>query len=306
MRRTTVSARHRRILKNYQLYLFLLPACACFLCFSYLPMYGVQIAFRNYKASRGFIGSEWVGLAHFRRFITSPNFWQYTGNTLKISVLTLVVGFPITIVFALLINEIQNMRAKKFMQTVTYAPHFVSLVVLVGMIHLFLDRNTGIVNRFLSLWGSPPKAYVTMASSFVPVYLVSGIWQNTGWNAVVFLSALAGIDPQLHESAVIDGATRIQRIRHINIPGIMPTISIMFILQAGKLMSVGYEKAFLLQNALNLQASEIISTYVYKLGLQKAQYSLSTAVGLMNSVINVALMLLVNGAVKRMGQDGLL
>jgi putative aldouronate transport system permease protein len=295
----------RDVLRNYQLYLFLLPGILCFLLFNYLPMYGVQIAFRDYKPSRGLTGSEWVGLKHFITFLSTSNFISLLHNTLKISVYSLIFGFPITVLFALFLNEIPLFGIKRFVQTVTYAPHFISVVVLVSMMVLFFSKDTGIITQFLTLFGFPSQSYITKASLFPVLYIGSGIWQHTGWSAIIYLAALAGIDPQLHESAVIDGASRLQRIWHINIPGIFPTISIMFILQASSLMNVGYEKAFLMQFPLNLETSEIISTYVYKIGLVKAQLSLSSAVGLLNSLVNLILLFIVNTLVKKLGQEGL-
>jgi putative aldouronate transport system permease protein len=268
-------------------------------------MYGVQIAFRDYRPSRGITGSEWVGFKHFITFLSTTSFISILRNTLRISIYSLIIGFPVTVLFALLLNEIPLFAVKRLVQTITYAPHFISVVVLVSMMNLFFSKDTGIITQFLTLFGLPSQSYISKASLFPALYIGSGIWQHTGWGAIIYLAALAGIDPQLHEAAMIDGASRLQRIWHINIPGILPTVSIMFILQMSSLMGVGYEKAFLMQFPLNLETSEIISTFVYKIGLVQAQFSLSAAVGLLNSVVNLILLFIVNTTVKKLGQDGL-
>ena len=238
----------------------------------------------------------------FERFFQSPNLWVYVRNTLVLSVLGVLIAFPLKILLALILNEIRMPRYKKFVQTVTYAPYFISITVLVSMVNLMLQKDTGVLTQFFEGFGIPAGDWLTSVKAFPWLYVVSGMWQQTGWGAVIFLAALAGVDPQLHEAAMIDGATRLQRIWHVNLPSILPTITIMLILQMGTLMSVGHDKALLMQNALNLEASELISTYVYKIGLQKAQYSLSAAVGMVNSLVNVALMLTMNWIVKKMGQ----
>lgn len=295
----------RRITRNYQLYLFLLPAVAVFLLFSYYPMYGVQIAFRDFRANLGISGSPWVGLKHFERFVTTASFTTLMTNTLRISLMTLLIGFPIPILFALLVNEIRFSRYRKLIQTVSYAPHFISTVVMVSMLTIFLNKNYGIVNKIIGVFGAGPYDFMTKGSWFAWIYVLSNIWQNLGWDAIIYIAALSGVDMELHEAAMIDGATRLKRIIHINIPCILPTITIMLILACGKIMSVGYEKVYLMQNALNTSHSEIISTFVYKAGLQSAQYSFSTAIGLFNSVINLILLLTVNLLAKRLGDTSL-
>lgn len=297
--------RVKRYTKNYELYLFLLPAVAYYLVFHYYPMYGVQMAFKDYSPALGIEGSPWVGLKHLIRFASAPSFWTLIGNTLGISLYALLVGFPVPILLALLLNEIRAQRFRRLIQTVTYAPHFISMVVMVSMIMIALNPAYGLVNKLTALFGAESVEFITRPEWFKSIYVLSGVWQNAGWSSIIYLAALAGIDPEQHEAAMIDGATRLQRIWHINIPGIMPTIVILFILETGGLMSVGFEKVFLLQNPLNLEASEVISTYVYKVGLLQVQYSFSAAVGLFNSVVNCALLLTVNSLVKRLGQTGL-
>ncbi len=297
--------RLKRITKNYELYLFILPGLVYFILFCYVPMYGVQIAFKDYNVVRGIWGSPWVGLLNLNYFFKSYFFWNTIGNTLTITLYSLAVGFPIPILLALMLNEVSGRRFKKTVQTVTYAPYFISTVVMVGMIIALLSPTTGIVNKLVNVLGMESVSFLTRNELFSSVYVWTGVWQYSGWGSIIYIAALAGIDPQLHESAVIDGATRLQRIRHINIPGILPTIVIMLILNTGNLMNVGFEKVFLMQNPLNLGASEVISTYVYKVGLQSAQYSFSSAVGLFNSVINFILLVSVNSLIKRINETSL-
>lgn len=296
----------RRLLSSWQLYVLIAPATIYYLICHYWPLYGLQIAFKNYKPKLGIAGSPWVGFQHFTRFITGPNFSSLLQNTLSISLSNLIIGFPIPIILALTINEIRGKRYKKFVQTVSYAPHFISTVVMVSMLTIFLNVNTGIINKLAGVFGVGPHDFLGTAEWFTAIYVVSDIWQSMGWNSIVFLAALSGIDTSLTEAAMVDGASRMQRIWHINLPSILPTVMIMFILNSGKVMSVGYEKAYLMQNALNLSRSEIISTYVYKVGLINTQYSFSAAVGLFNSFCNVVLMVLVNFISKKVSDVGLL
>lgn len=296
----------RRLLGSWQLYVLIAPATLYYLICHYWPLYGLQIAFKSYKPKLGIAGSPWVGMQHFTRFVTGPNFTTLMRNTLSISLSNLLIGFPIPIILALTINEIHGRRYKRFVQTVSYAPHFISTVVMVSMLTIFLNVNTGIINKLIGAFGMGPYDFLGTAEWFTAIYVVSDIWQSMGWNSIVFLAALSGIDTSLTEAAMVDGASRMQRIWHINLPCILPTVMIMFILNSGKVMSVGYEKAYLMQNALNLSHSEIISTYVYKVGLINTQYSFSAAVGLFNSVCNVALMVIVNFVSKRVSDIGLL
>ena len=304
--RRRIYTRHLRpILKNYELYIFVVPALIYLFIYCYLPMYGIQIAFKDYRVGKGILGSEWVGLKHFSKFLGNATNRSLIWNTLRLSVESLIVGFPLPIIFALLINELSNKRFAKAVQTISYAPHFISTVVLVSMITLFLDKNTGIVNTLIGVFGVGPYDFMTRSDWFAHIYVISDIWQNLGWNSIIYISALASVDLGLHEAARIDGASRLQRILHVDIPCIFPTIAIMLILQTGNLMTVGFEKAYLMQNPLNMGASEIISTYVYKMGLLYNQYSYSTAINLFNSVVNCILLVTVNGIVRRISDSGL-
>ena len=290
----------RGIIKNWQLYLFVLTAVIYILVYCYSPMYGLQIAFKDFRVSAGISGSKWVGMKHFRKFLSTPSFIQLIRNTLVLSLYSLVLGFPMPILFALISNELKEGRFKRIVQTISYAPHFISTVVMVSMITMFLDASNGIINKLLGYLGVGPFAFMTTASWFPSIYVISGIWQNLGWSAIIYFAALSGIDPSLHEAAMIDGASRLQRIWFVNLPGIMPTITVMLILQAGNIMSIGFEKVYLMQNALNSETSEIISTFVYKMGLQYNQYSYSSAIGMFNSVINFILLVTVNMTAKRL------
>ncbi|MDY3367044.1 MULTISPECIES: ABC transporter permease [Zhenhengia] len=293
------------VLKCWQLYAFLLPALVILILFSYVPMYGVQLAFRDYNPIMGITGSPWVGFEHFTRFFNSYQFKQLIGNTLILSLYSLIVGFPIPIILALALNQVKNSKFKKLVQTVTYAPHFISVVVLVGMLGIFFSVNGGLVNEVIKLFGGEPKLFMGEVKYFRHMYVWSGIWQSMGWSAVIYLAALSGVSPELHEAATVDGATKLQRIWNIDLPTILPTIVTLLILNCGSVMSMGFEKAFLMQNPLNMENSEIIATYVYKMGLINAEYGFSTAVGLFNSIINCILLVTVNKVSKKIGQDGL-
>jgi putative aldouronate transport system permease protein len=292
---------------NLELYLlFLLPAVIVTFIFIYIPMWGAQIAFRDYIPSRGIMGSAWVGLRHFRRFAGSYQFLNLMKNTLGISIYQLLAGFPLPVILALMLNQVKNGAFKRFTQTITYAPHFISVVVLVGLLYVFLNPRNGLVNVVLMSLGREPVYFLGQEKYFWHLYVISGIWQSTGWAAILYLAALAGIDPELYEAAKIDGASRFQRIRYIDIPGIMPTVVILFILNTGRLMNVGFEKTYLMQNPLNLGAAEVISTYVYKVGLIQAQFGFASAVGLFNGVVNLIFLFIVDQITKRLGSGGLL
>lgn len=292
----------KKIMKSWQLYVLLLPAVLYTLIFAYFPMYGLQIAFKDFVANLGVWGSPWVGFKHFIKLIESYNFMQILGNTLGISIYGILVGFPLPILFALVINEANNGFFKKMVQQVTYAPNFISIVVLVGMINVFFaDGPTGIMNVLLDKVGLEPVAWLSKASLFKSLYVWSGVWQATGWSAIIYIAKLSGVDPELHEAAMIDGASRLQRLIHINVPSLLPTITIMFIMAVGGILGVGYEKIYLMQNKLVIDTSEVISTYVYKVGLVNGQYSFSTAVGLMNSVVGIVLLSVTNQLCKRFG-----
>lgn len=290
----------RKLWGSWQLYVCLLPAFLYLIVMNYAPMYGVQIAFRNYVAKKGIWGSEWVGLRHFNTFVHSVQFPVLIRNTLLLSLYSLLIGFPINILLALMLHEVKCVPFKKLVQNATYIPHFISIVVLVAMISNFTSPSIGFINKFIVALGGSPIDFMGDSKWFRTVYIASDIWQNSGWNSIIYIAALSGIDPQLYEAASIDGANRFQRILHINIPGILPTIVMLLILNCGSILSVGYEKAFLMQNTLNSDVSEIISTYVYKIGLQGSKYSYSAAIGLFNSVINFGILLSVNAISKRL------
>lgn len=287
-----------RMWKSRYYYLMLLPAVAYVLVFNYAPMYGLQIAFKNYKVSLGMAGSKWIGFRNFTDFFNSYSFPQLMENTFVLSLYQIIIGFPIPIIVALILNELKG-GFKKTAQTILYAPHFISTVVLVGVIRTMFSPSQGVVNTFLEAIGMERIYFMGEAKYFRHLYVWSGVWQGMGWSAIIYLAALAGVDPALHESADIDGASRMQKILHINIPTILPTIIIMLILRMGQIASVGYEKVYLMQNDLNVSTAEVISTYVYKRGIINNNYSFSTAIGLFNNVINVTMLLIANRCSKK-------
>ncbi len=294
----------KKIMGSYQLYLLLLPTLIYFLVFHYFPMYGVQIAFKNFNPVLGINGSPWIGFEHFERFFNSYQFWTVLKNTLGLAVFELAM-FPIPIIMALLLNQLVSSRFKRVVQTVTYAPHFISVVVLIGMLYLFLSPRSGIINQLIVLLGGDPVFFFGIAEWFKPLFVFSGVWQNLGWGMIIYLAALTAISPDLHEAAVMDGASKLRRIWHIDVPGIMPTVIILLILNVGSLLSIGFEKVYLMQNSLNMSSSEVIQTHVYKTGLLGAQYSYAAAVGLFNSVINFILLIVINQTAKKAGQSSL-
>lgn len=296
---------HRRILNHWQLYVLLIPTIIYFVLFRYYPMYGIQIAFKDYRAALGIVDSPWIGVQNFQYFFSAADFPRLLGNTLAVSVGTLLLSFPLPIILALLLNQLPSLRYKKIVQTTLYAPHFISTVVMVGMIFLFVSPSSGIINKLIEMMGGEAIHFMAMPQWFVPIYVISEIWQSTGWGSILYLAALAGISPELHESALVDGANKLQRIIHIDIAGIMPTVVVMLILNAGKVMNVGYDKVYLMQTSLNISASEIISTYVYKRGLLKQQFSLTTAVGLFESVVNLVLIVSMNWVSRRLTDSSL-
>ena len=283
----------RDLVKNYGLYLLLVPAILFYTLFCYKPLYGAIIAFKRYVPTKGIVASPWVGLTHFEAFFGSYYFWRLLRNTLTISLSSLVIGFPAPIIFALLLNELRSERFKKIVQTVTYLPHFISRVVMCGLIRLF-TQDTGVVVQALSLFGFEPVSLLSRAEYFVPVYVLSGVWQGIGWGSIIYLSALTGIDPELYEAATIDGANRWRQTLHVTLPGIAPTIIIMLLLRMGSVMNVGYEKIILLYNEGIYETADVISTFVYRKGLEQAQWSYSAAVGLFNSVVNFVIIVLMN------------
>lgn len=295
----------RKIRKNWDLYLLIIPIIAYFIIFKYIPMYGLQIAFKDFIAVDGIFNSPWVGLEHFERFFQSFYFERLLSNTLLIGLYELAVGFPIPIILALMINEVKNKYFKSFIQTITYAPHFLSVVVVVGILYLFLSPQTGIINQLIVILGGEPIYFMAEPAWFKTIFVFSGVWQNMGWSSIIYLAALSAIDPQLHEAAKIDGASRLQRIWHINLPSIKPTIIIMLILQCGSILGVGFEKVFLMQNSLNMSASDVISTHIYRTGILGADYSYSTAIGLFESFVNLIILLLVNYTARKVNKVSL-
>ncbi|GBF75262.1 hypothetical protein PA598K_03654 [Paenibacillus sp. 598K] len=295
----------RSVRKNWDLYLLILPVVLYFLLIKYLPMYGIQIAFKDFSAAKGIWGSDWVGFKHFVRFFNNYQFWTLIKNTIGISLYQIAVAFPIPILFALLVNEVQSKWFKKSVQSITFMPHFLSTVVLVGMLMAFLSPSTGLFNNVIRLFGGAPVYFMTEPGMFKSIYVFSDIWQNMGFASVLYIAVLAGIDKSLYEAAMIDGATKLQRLIHIAIPCLIPTAIIMLIFQFGSMMDIGFEKIYLMQNDLNRSASTVISTYVYEVGLLGSQFSFSAAVGLFNSVINFVLIIIVNAAAKRISGTSL-
>lgn len=295
----------RSVKKYWDLYLILIPVLVYFLLFKFLPMYGLQIAFRDYRPRLGFWGSNWVGLKHFSRFFSTYSCWTIISNTLILSLLTLLFTFPLPIVLALVLNEMRDGSYKKIVQTITYAPHFLSTVVIVGMITAFCSPSTGVVNTMIKLFGGDPIYFMAKAEWFRPLYIISEVWTNIGWDSIIFFSALSSVDPQMYEAARIDGANRLKMLRYITLPSITPTIAIMLILTCGRVMSIGFEKVFLMQTDLNLGVSEVISTFVYRQGILSAQTSYATAVGLMNSLVNFILVITVNSISKYVSEVSL-
>ena len=294
----------KRLKESWQWYLLLLPALIYLLIFSYGPMYGLQIAFKDYRASRGIWGSEWVGFKHFLRFFEYPDFWRMIRNTLSLTLYSLAT-FPIPIIFALLLNEVRQTKLKKTVQMITYMPHFLSEVVVCSLVILFLDRTTGPINNLIAFLGGERTNFMAMPQAFSSIYVLSGLWQNIGWSSILYISALASISQEEVEAARIDGASRLQIMWHINLPGILPTVVITFLMNVGRIMNVGYSKIYLLQNDLNLDVSSVISTYTYQIGLIGGQYSYSSAIGLFNNVVNIITLLIVNQITKRLSETSL-
>lgn len=289
----------KRILDNWQLYAMLLVPVALTIIYKYIPMYGIQIAFRDYKASRGFTGSEWIGLEWFQRFFSAPTFGRMIKNTVLLSLFSLLWSFPIPIILALMLNQMRFHRFKRITQTVLYAPHFISTMVICGMIRIFLSPSGGLIN----LLAGTSIDFLTESSAFRTIYIASGIWQDAGWGIIVYMATLSSIDTSLYEAAKVDGASLFQRILHIDLPGLASIMVLNLIMSAGNLMNVGFEKVWLLQTDLNKATSDVIAVYVYQQGIENAKYSYSTAVGLFNTVINIILLIVVNKIASRISDD---
>ena len=276
-----------------------------YVVFCYVPMYGVQIAFKKYNPSLGIIGSPWVGLKYFRQFFESYYFSEITLNTIILSLFTLVIGFPLPIILALIVNEIRSPFLKKSVQNITYIPHFLSVVVIVSMLNIFSNPTYGFFNDIRQFFGLAPVDLRAKAEYCRPMYVFSNVWPHMGFNSIIYIAALSAIDPALYEAATIDGASRLKKILYISLPSIVPTIMILFIMRIGSIMNVGFEKVLLMQNPINKSTSEIISTFIYTNGIQKGQFSYSTAVGLVNSLINCTLLLISNKVSKKLTGSGL-
>jgi putative aldouronate transport system permease protein len=284
----------KRLVKHWEFYALLALPLAWYVIFQYIPMYGVQIAFKDFSPVKGINGSPWVGFKHFEDFFHAYYFSRLLINTLLLSLYNIVFGFPLPIVLALLIHEIRGNAIKKVLQNITYVPHFLSIVVVAGMAYTFLHPETGIINLLIKSLGFGAVDFMQSPGWFRTVFVGSGVWQEAGWAAIIYLAALSGIDPSLYEAAKIDGASRLRRIWHVSIPGIAATIIILFILRIGHVMDIGFEKALLLQNSLNAETSDIIQTFIYTTGIQQGRFSFTSAVGLFNSLINFAMLIAVN------------
>lgn len=289
----------KKMRKHWQFYIIILIPLIHLIVFKYAPMYGIIIAFKRFHPIKGIFGSEWVGLKYFQDFFLSPSSWNIIRNTLSISIYSLLMGFPAAIILAIALNECNFRYLKKTTQMITYAPYFISTVVLVGIILQITDLRMGVINRFIQLLGGNPVNFMGKPELFSSIYVWSGVWQSTGYSSILYLAALSGVSMELHEAALIDGTNIIQRIWHVDLPAIRPTIVIQLILSLGNVLNVGYEKVFLMQNDLNIARSEVISTFVYKVGLQNANYSFSTAIGLTNTLVTFLLIVLVNAVARR-------
>ncbi|MBP1991673.1 ABC transporter permease [Paenibacillus eucommiae] len=284
----------KNIYRDKYLLIIILPVIAYYLIFHYLPMYGILIAFKKFYPLKGILGSPWVGFTYFEQFFSSIYFWRILKNTLLLSFYSLVWGFPVPIIFALLLNELKDNWFKKTVQTVSYLPHFISIVVISGMIIIFTSPIDGIINYMLGIFGIDPIHFLNESGYFRTIFISSGVWQEFGWGTIIYLAAIAGIDPQLYEAAQMDGANRWHKMKHITLPCLLPTIVILLILNLGSLMNVGFEKIILLYNPTTYETADVISSYVYRRGILEGEYSLSAAIGLFNNVINLVLLVSVN------------
>lgn len=290
---------------NFDLYLLVIPVIAYYIIFHYAPMYGAIIAFKKFSPAAGILGSKWVGFKNFLDFFQSANFGKLLYNTVNISVKTLIVGFPAPIIFALLLNEIRSSKASGLVKTVSYFPHFVSIVIICGMIKVFV-ADTGFVGGLVNKFTGGTTSLLNDPKYFVPIYVTSDLWQQMGWNSIIYMAAIAGIDQQLYEAATIDGAGKWKQLLHVTLPGIAPTIVLLFIMRMGGIVSVGYEKIILLYNEMTYETADVISSYVYRKGLQEFNYSFSTAVGLFNSAINFTFVIITNYITKKVSSIGLM
>lgn len=289
---------------NKYIYIMLLPVLLYYVLFKYTPMFGLVIAFKYYYPTMGILGSPWVGFMHFQDFFNSYYFFRLLRNSILINVYEIVFSFPIPIVFALLLNELRSNAYKRTIQTVTYMPHFISLVVVCGMLNDFLSAE-GIINKIGALFGGENTTFLRYPQYFRTIYIVSGIWQSFGWNSIIYLAALTNIDPQLYEAATIDGANRFRQLLSVTLPGILPTIIILMIMRMGNILNVGFEKIILLYNTQTYETADVISTFAYRKGLQEMAYSYSTAVGLFNSLVNFTLLICVNKASRKLTETSL-
>lgn len=294
--------------KNWQLWLMLLPAAVYVVIFCYGPMYGLQLAFRDYDFSKGLTGGAWAGMKYFHQYFSSPMFWPTVSNTFKIAFFSLICGFPIPIMLALVIHSLKNKHWKKTVQTTVYLPYFISTVVLVAMLQILLSPSTGLLDHLLKATGlfSDNINFLGDSSAFVPVYVLSGIWQMAGWNSIIFIAALSSVNGQLYDAAKVDGANRWRQVWHIELPALKPTIIILLIMNMGGILSVGFEKTFLMQNSLNKSVSEVISTYVFNVGVKSSQFSFGAAVGLFNTLINFVFLMAANMIAKKTSQISLM
>lgn len=296
----------KRLKRSGSLYLLMLPSLVIMFLFTYIPMYGVTIAFKDFTPARGIMGSSWAGLKYFRQYFNSYQFWITIKNTLVISIYSIIVTFPLPIALALMCNQMTRKGFKKFFQVSTYLPHFISTVVMCGMIILFLSPSQGIIAKLLGYLGITLPNLMGQPSAFSSIYVWTEAWQHVGWDSILYIATLSSVDPTLYEAATMDGANKWHKMIHIDVPALLPTATIMFIMRMGSVMSVGFEKVYLLQNTLNSTSSEIISTYVYKMGLVSSQYSLSAAIGLFNNIINLILLLAVNFISSKMSDTSLI
>jgi putative aldouronate transport system permease protein len=290
---------------NYDLYLMLLPGLLFYFIFKYVPIYGIVLAFKDYKFNLGILGSPWIGFDVFKDVFRAKLFWRALSNTIWLNLLSLIVGFPLPVIFALILNELKHKNFKRVVQSISYLPHFISWVILYGIILALTAKNTGIFNVLLRVAGKEEISFLTNRAWWLSIFVTSSVWKETGWQAILYMSALTAIDPGLYEAAAIDGAGRWKSMIHITLPGIRSTIVILLILNVGRIMTIGFEKPYLLSNASVSDIGSVLSTYVYTLGIQNAQYSFTTAVGLFQSVVNFGLLIGADRAAKLLGEEGL-